>query len=372
MKIAVVAPKMKSGETGGAENLFLGLTSALKKAGHEADLIEVEIDESDFDSILRAYSDCFFLNLDIYDTVISTKAPTYMVRHRNHISYLLHTIRVFYDRFSPRSNEDLKRRNLIYEFDKYGLSPQRIRRHFVIGDEVSERMHLADPFWRQVKFETAYPAPLVSNFREPDTGEFFFLPGRLHPWKRVDLAIKAMAYVKPPIKLVISGTGDDESRLKDLTRRLHLENRVEFLGAVNQDNLLDLYSKAIAIPFLPLHEDFGYITVEAFKSKKPVITCIDSGEPSRIVQNGVSGYVVDPDPKIIGEKMEYLAQHPNEAGFMGQKGYVTVQDLTWGRIIEKLLQPASSLQNIRRKRKILVTDNQVLDPPVGGGRVRDL
>ena len=370
MKIAVVAPIMASREMGGAENFYQGLINALRTAGHQATLIEVKVNESSFDDILDAYCRCFYLNLDDYDLVISTKAPTYMIRHRNHVSYLLHTMRVFYDRFEPRTDVDYQRKRLIHKFDRYGLSPERIKKHCVIGEAVVQRLKDADAYWNDIEFHIIHPAPLQSIFKEPKDGEYVFLPGRLHPWKRVDLAIKAMAYVKPPIKLVISGSGEDESRLKDLTRRLHLENRVEFLGAVNQDDLLDRYSKAIAIPFLPLHEDFGYITVEAFKSKKPVITCIDSGEPSRIVQNGVNGYVVDPDPKMIGEKMDYLARHPDEARLMGERGSISVQDLTWERVVEKLLHAASASQNTRRKRRILVTDNQVLDPPVGGGRVR--
>jgi len=57
------------------------------------------VDESSFDKILEAYCRCFYLDLNNYDLVISTKAPTYMVKHPNHVSYLLHTIRVFYNMF---------------------------------------------------------------------------------------------------------------------------------------------------------------------------------------------------------------------------------------------------------------------------------
>lgn len=45
MKIAVIVPKMASGESGGAENFYQGLINALKKGGHQASLIEVIVDE---------------------------------------------------------------------------------------------------------------------------------------------------------------------------------------------------------------------------------------------------------------------------------------------------------------------------------------
>ena len=132
-----------------------------------------------------------------------------MVRHRNHISYLLHTIRVFYDQFSPKSDEDHQRKRLIHKFDKYGLSPERIKKHCVIGETVAQRLKDADAFWNEIKFQVIYPATLHSNFREPKEWEFVFLPGRLHRMKRVDMAIKAMKYLDG-IKLLIAGEGEDE------------------------------------------------------------------------------------------------------------------------------------------------------------------
>lgn len=41
MKIAVVTPMVKSGEKGGAENLYVGLVAALQRAGHTADQVTV-------------------------------------------------------------------------------------------------------------------------------------------------------------------------------------------------------------------------------------------------------------------------------------------------------------------------------------------
>lgn len=376
MKIAVVTPKMAGGERGGAENLYEGLVNALNEVGHTATQVNVVVDESTFESILEAYCNCFYLDLSDYDLVISTKAPTYMVRHRNHISYLVHTMRVFYDmfnvEFNPKDKEKEKQRNLILKFDKYGLHPSRTKKHCVIGETVAKRLKDADPFWNPINFEVIYPASTISDFKEPKEGEFIFLPGRLHRWKRVDLAIKAMKYVPYDIKLLIAGKGEDAEEFKKLAKRLKLEDKIVFLGAVSEDELLDLYSRSIVVPYTPKSEDFGYITLEAFKTKKPVITCYDSGEPSYIVKDGISGFVVEPDPKKVAEKINYLFANPDEAKRMGEEGYNSVQDVTWENATKKFLDfPAvppnqSNLNTI----KMLVTDNQILDPPIGGGRVR--
>jgi len=106
------------------------------------------------------------------------------------------------------------------------------------------------------------------------------------------------------------------------------------------------------------------------KSKKPVITCIDSGEPSRIVQNGVNGYVVDQTQRWLARRWIIWLDT------LMKPGWWENEDLSRFRILpgRGLLRNCYTLlplhKTTRRKRRILVTDNQVLDPPVGGGRVR--
>ncbi len=374
MKIAVVTPKMKNGERGGAENLYEGLVNALNDAGHTATQINIVVDESSFDGILEAYCNCFYLDLNDYDLVISTKAPTYMVRHRNHISYLLHTMRVFYDMFdvelSPKNKEMQKQRELIHGFDKYGLSPDKVKKHFVNGSPVYKRMVEVDDFWKTVNFETLHHPPKINNFRESVEGEFIFFPGRLHHWKRPDLIIKSMKYVEHDVELIVSGHGEDEDYYKELAKN---DNRIKFVGWVDDEKLVDLYSRAIVVPFVPINEDYGLITIEAFKSKKPVITCYDSGEPSCIVKDGVSGFIVEPNPKKIAEKINYFIENPDKAAQMGEKGYLSVQDITWKNVVSEVLCDVDAIQpyeEVMPKVNVLITDMQPIEPAVGGGRLR--
>ena len=375
MKIAVVTPKTM-GEKGGAENLYEGLVRALRKVGHDVTKVEVLVDESTFEKILEAYSNCYYLDLSEYDLVISTKAPTYMVRHRNHVSYLLHTIRVFYDmfghEFDSKDEEKQKQRRLIHEFDKYGLDPIRVKKHYVIGDTVVQRMKASDPFWNNIDFEVLYPSPIYPNYLEPEKGEFVFLPGRLHRWKRVDLAINAMKYVTHDVKLLIAGEGEDAKDFMKMAKQNGLEERVEFLGRVSDEELLKLYSKSIAVIFTPIQEDFGYIAVEAFKSKKPVITCTDSGEPSKIVKDGISGFIIKPDPKKIAEKINYLIENSHDATLMGINGFSSVKDITWDKVVLRLMKDIGipSHENIIPEINVLITDMQPITPAVGGGRLR--
>ena len=99
MRIAVIGAGSKRGEEGGAERFYEGVTSALSSSDVKVDLICPISDESNFEAIKKTYLHFYDLNLSNYDGVISTKAPAYITRHPNHICYLQHTMRVFYDMF---------------------------------------------------------------------------------------------------------------------------------------------------------------------------------------------------------------------------------------------------------------------------------
>ena len=272
--IAVVTVTSMSSETGGAERLYDGLINILNSLGVDADRIALESDESCFESIKETYLRFYDIDLSKYDGVISTKAPSYIIRHPNHICYLIHTMRVFYDmfdiEFSHKSEKLEKQRKFIQMLDRKALDFPRTKRIFTIGNEVSNRLFK----YNGLKSVVLHPGLTFDNFKNGSYKNYLFLPGRLHRWKRVDLVIRAMKYVNRDIHLKIAGTGEDEEMLKSLSAE---DPRIEFLGRVSDKDLVSLYSHALAVPFMPLMEDYGYVTLEAFRSRKPVITCIDSG-----------------------------------------------------------------------------------------------
>jgi glycosyltransferase involved in cell wall biosynthesis len=112
-----------------------------------------------------------------------------------------------------------------------------------------------------------------------------------------------------------------------------------------------------------------------------VIVCTDSGEPARLVQNGRTGFVVDPDPVEIAAAMALLAGDRKLAMDMGEIAFGSTSPQLWSEVVDRILEagkplprdltatkPAPLLQ--KNEIPVLVADNQVLDPPIGGGRVR--
>lgn len=371
-KVVVLEAGSAKGEIGGAERFYQGLVPALTAKGCKADSISVQTDESSFEHILDNYARCKVLDLSNYDLVISTKAPTYAASHPNHLLYLVHTIRVFYDMFNdafPKASPALlAQQEKIQDLDNEALGA--IRHRFSIGHEVAKRLR----DWNGIDCEVLHPPLSVDGFRCGEGGDYFFLPGRLHSWKRVDLVIRAVMASRLPIKLLIAGTGEQESNLKALARR---DSRIQFLGRISDDKLFELYANALAVPFVPLREDYGYITLEAFASAKPVITCTDSGETLQFVRDRKTGLVCDPSPEGVRGAMELLFKDRELARTLGQRANQSTADMSWATVAERLLQagfdpaaPEAAFTRTPDQTKVSIIDMQPIDPPVGGGRLR--
>ena len=386
MKTAIITPAIQNpGQLYGAERHYVGMVQAFRKKV-DTEWIQVPISEYNWDAVLQGYLDCYQLDLSRFDVVVSTKNPTYMARHEHHVCWLLHQMRVFYDRFDDeyggmpaQALAELRRqREVVHRLDTLGL--RGVRRIFTNGYETARRLK----FYNGFDADVLHP-PVFASGHYCGSQDYFLLPGRLHRWKRVGLALRAMQHIKANIPLLIAGTGEDEAELRRLASR---DSRIRFLGFVGDAELLDLYANALGVLFVPKEEDFGYITVEAMLSSKPVIVCKDSGEPAAIVKHDESGFVVDPDPAELAHAMDTLIADRQLARKMGEAARQTAPGQSWEPIVDRLLEAAFEerqaekiaapdsvglpllLQRAQEPVRVLVTDNQVLDPAVGGARVR--
>lgn len=367
LKVAVLATASAQGEVGGAERFYQGLLNGLLEIGCNAEIVSVIADESSFEKIGENYNYCRKLDLSRFDAVISTKTPTFAVSHPNHVMYLVHTVRVFDDMFNetfPENDEiRLAERAMLHKWDFDAMS--QIKARFTIGHEVSRRLYR----WRGIHSEVMHPPLGVNGFKKGTFGDYFFLPGRLHPWKRVDLAIKALKSSSLPIKLVISGVGEAEQELKNLAGG---DERIKFVGRLSDEELLSYYAGSLAVAFVPKKEDYGYVTLEGFASGKPVITCSDSGEPTYFVKHKETGLICEPTVDSLREAFEWLYVNSSCAEEMGTNGYKIVQNMSWAVVAKNLVSAAisSNVSLPKEPLNVVIADMQPIDPPIGGGRLR--
>lgn len=130
-----------------------------------------------------------------------------------------------------------------------------------------------------------YPPVAVNNFSITKNIEKYYLTGgRLVPYKRFDIVVRAFAQLGIPLK--IFGDGPEMPRLKKMARK-----NIEFLGRVSDEELPGLYSRASAF-IHPQIEDFGLTTVEAMASGRPVIA-FGQGGARETVLPGLTGEFFD-------------------------------------------------------------------------------
>jgi glycosyltransferase involved in cell wall biosynthesis len=114
-------------------------------------------------------------------------------------------------------------------------------------------------------------------------------------------------------------------------------NRVELAGFVADDDLVPLLADALAVVYAPYDEDYGYVTLQAFLAGKPVVTTTDAGGVLDWVDDGVTGFIVEPTPEAIGAALDRLAGDPGLAARMGAAGRARAVALDWPTVVATLL-----------------------------------
>ncbi|MEA3464311.1 MAG: glycosyltransferase [Patescibacteria group bacterium] len=149
------------------------------------------------------------------------------------------------------------------------------------------------------------PVELNKFYISDDLADYFLIGGRLAPYKRVDLAIKACSRLGK--KLKIFGDGVDLARLKKIAGD---SDNIEFLGRVNNEIKAELYSKCQA--FLnPQEEDFGITMIEAMASGRPVIAFRKGGAAEIVVKNATGKFF---NKQTVEDLVEVLRNF-NSRGF---------------------------------------------------------
>src|SRR5262245_25885136 len=120
----------------------------------------------------------------------------------------------------------------------------------------------------------------LSPYRPPAPGNFYLAGGRLIPYKRLDLVIRAFTALGLPLK--VFGDGRDRERLEALAG-----SNVEFLGQISEEQRRDLFASCKAFIF-PGEEDFGITPLEAMSAGRPVIAYAAGGALETVIE-GVTG-----------------------------------------------------------------------------------
>jgi len=332
---------------GGAELHVRGLVDQLRQRGYRAERVSVPFKWYPKEELLTHAAawrmvDLSEANGERIDLVVATKFPTYFVRHPHKVTWLFHQYRAIYDLCGTAYSEfshteaDVRLRDKLMALDRGALTESAA----IFSNARNTAARLAH--YNGVAAEPLYhPPPLAGKLKDGASGDYFLSVGRLETVKRVDLIIAALARVAPPLRLVVVGDGPLRRQLEERAAAEGVADRVTFTGGIAEDALVDLYAGACAVVFPPYDEDYGYITLEAFLARKPVVTTTDAGGPLEFVDDGVTGLVASPDADAIGAAMSRLAQDRRLAQSLGDAGYERARAITWDGVVERLVEAGS-------------------------------
>lgn len=334
---------------GGAELLIDRLRRELDARGYGVDIVQLPFAAIPKDALVQQMALWRSLDLSSFagrdvDVVIPTKFPSYLVPHRCKRPWLIHQHRQLYELYGSRygdfnadpSDEALRR--MVFKADSVALA--ECESIFTISQNVSDRL---ERFLGIASTPLLPPPPLVGAYYSGDPKPYILSVGRLCSIKRVDMAIRAMAHVPPEVCLKVVGQPDEpaiKAYLQSEVEKHHLWERVEFLGRIEEQELLTLFAEALAVYYAPFDEDFGFVTIEALLSGRPVVTTTDSGTVLEFVEHERNGLVVEPNDRAIADAICRLVRDQALYQQLAKGAAQPLPLLQWDSIIDQLVPSA--------------------------------
>jgi glycosyltransferase involved in cell wall biosynthesis len=328
---------------GGAELHVGALVDELRRRGYRAERVSIPFKWYPKAELLAQAAawrlvDLSESNGEPIDVVIATKFPTYFVRHPSKVTWLFHQYRAIYDLCGTPYSEfdhterDVRLRDHLIALDNKVL--RESKRLFTNARNTAARLAR----YNGVEAEPLYhPPPLAGKLRPGRLGDYILSVGRLEANKRVELVIRALARADRSTRLVIVGEGPLRRELEQIAATEGVLDRVTFTGKVDEHRLVELYAEALAVVFPPFDEDYGYITLEAFLARKPVVTTTDAGGPLEFVEHDVTGLVTDPSPEAIAKAIACLSNDRRRAQALGDAGFDRARGITWDGVVGRLM-----------------------------------
>ncbi len=157
-----------------------------------------------------------------------------------------------------------------------------------------------------------------------DSGDQILCVGEIIERKNAFGLVRAFAEVTrlwPKAKLHLAGgIGEPDyfTRVQGEVARLGLQNKVAFLGRLNQNQLLEAYARSSLVVLTSIQETAPMALAQAMAAGKPVVATRVAGIPW-MIEDGVMGYLVDVgDMQGMADHIIELLQDKTKRERMGQ------------------------------------------------------
>lgn len=280
------------------------------------------------------------------------------LRHRQSVFYCHEPLRALYEAMPhrPYIDPESQRRRVLNRIDPF---PGIYRRHLQKNDRANiQSAHLVlvnSQFTRgtvrkiyQIEAEISYHGVDAVHFHPLglEKQRMVLSVGSLTPLKGFDFLIEAIAcmpnHERPPLVIASNFQNPPE---REYLSKLAAEKGVvlNLMGNVSEEKLVELYNQALITVYAPLHEPFGFVSIESMACETPVVGVHEGGIQETVI-HGQNGLLVERNPIEFAKAVSQLLADPDLARQLGVEGRRHVlQNWTWDRSILTLEDQFASL-----------------------------
>lgn len=201
------------------------------------------------------------------------------------------------------------------------------------------------------EIEKRYEDKKVMNIPNGVSDEFFALRPEEKPFilslgridiymKGLDLLLEAFSRIRnPSVALKIAGAGKpgDMKRLTELIKGHNLDNRVEYLGRVEEREKLELLRTCLFLAMPSRFEGWGITAVEANAAGKAVLGTQIRGLAEAVMHNETAILIEPENLHQLVSEMDLLVENEDMRRRLGRQGREWARRFSWDSIAEEQL-----------------------------------
>ena len=235
--------------------------------------------------------------------------------------------------------------DLIKKSDAIVVPTYQEKENLILNYKSENDIYIVSPGVDLEKFKSKNKFKSREKLGLSQTSKILLSVGRLEPIKGYDVLINALSFLNISddfdVRLLIIG-GDSKSqneleRLNSLKLKHGLSNQVNFLGAIDHDELPIYFSAADVFVMPSAYETFGIAALEASACNLPVIAPQVGGLKS-VVKHGQTGFLsVNKSPESLMHYLEILLKNKPLRDLFGINSRLHAMNYSWGKSSKDLI-----------------------------------
>ncbi len=155
--------------------------------------------------------------------------------------------------------------------------------------------------------------------------------GRFLDWKRPELAIKALKFLKEcddKYVLTMIGEGGELSSIKELVSKLGLLDSVTFLPFIENQKVLEIFNKSSLFIFSSNNQEgWGVVLNESMSQGCIALASTEAGATRYLIKDAVNGFTFDDEATFFNKLKKYHSLQKEDIITIQRNSYLTVSNL---------------------------------------------